>query len=134
MDEFDHVFDTHAAVPNPVDEVRGDALYRVVIPRQNLIVRLNGPWPDIPEDKFLPAVRPYGIFHTGSSIRDLAHGLGHLARGSRRCAQRSLFVRFQGSPEGRVSEVLIATRLLDEQIRLGLRARHHLVSRVGRAG
>jgi hypothetical protein len=68
LDEFDHVFDTHAAVPDPADEVRSDALYRVVIPRQNLVVRLNGLWPDIPEDEFLPAVRPYRILRMAWAI------------------------------------------------------------------
>ena len=124
MDEFDHVFDTHAAVPNPVDEVRSDALYRVDIPRQNLIVRLNGLWPDIPEDEFLPAVRPYGILRMAWAIWREVPGV----------APKGAFsFAFRVRRKGEV-EVLIATRFLAEQIRLGLRARHHLVSRVERAG
>lgn len=48
--------------------MRNDALYRVVIPRQNLVVRLNSLWLDIPEDEFMPAVRPYGILRMAWAI------------------------------------------------------------------
>ncbi len=124
MDEFDHVFDTHPAVPNPADEVRSDALYRVVIPRQNLVVRLNGLWPDIPEGEFLPAVRPYGILRMAWAIWREVPGVA-----PKEAFSFALRVRRKGEVE-----VLVATRFLAEHVRLGLLARRHLVSRVERAG
>jgi hypothetical protein len=124
MDEFDHVLDTHAAVPDSADEVRSDALYRVVLSRQNLVVRLNGLCPDIPEDEFLPAVRPYGILRMAWAIWREVPGVAPKAAFS-----LALRVRRKGEVE-----VLIATRFLAEHVRLSLLARHHLVSREERAG
>jgi len=43
-----------------VGQGQGDALYRVVITRQNIVVRFNDSYPDILEEELLPAVRPYG--------------------------------------------------------------------------
>lgn len=42
------------------DTACGPMLWRVVIPDQNLVVRLNGLDPDAPADRYLPAARPYG--------------------------------------------------------------------------
>lgn len=106
------------------EEVRSDALYRVVIPRQNLVVRQNGLCPDIPETEFLPAVRPYGILRMVWAIWREVPGVV-----PKEAFSFALRVRRKGEVE-----VLVATRFLAEHVRLGLLARHHLVSRVESAG
>ncbi|HZC18456.1 MAG TPA: hypothetical protein VE225_01985, partial [Rubrobacteraceae bacterium] len=68
MSKASDEFDACAAGSGPAGEMRSDALYRVVIPRQNVVVRLNGLWPDVPENEFLPAVRPYGILRMAWAI------------------------------------------------------------------
>ena len=124
MDEFVHVLEAHAAVPDSTDELRSDALYRVVVSRQNLVVRLNGLCPDIPEDEFLPAVRPYGILRMVWAIWREVPGIAPTEAFS-----FALKVRRKGEVG-----VPVATRSLAEHVRLGLLARHHLVARLERAG
>ncbi len=106
------------------EEVRSAALYRVVIPRQNLVVRLNGLYPDIPETEFLPAVRPYGMLRMAWAIWREIPGIV-----PKEAFSFALRIRWKGEVE-----VLVATRFLAEHVRLGLLARHHLVSRLERVG
>jgi len=122
MDWQDEPFGVYAARPNPMDREHSDGLYWVVVLRQNVVVRLNGRWPDTPENEFLPAVRPYGILRMAWAIwREVPD-----------VAPREAFslasrVRRKGE-----ANVLLASGFLAEHVRLGLLARHHLASRIER--
>jgi len=102
---------------------RETPLYRVIVPKQNLVVRLNGLRPDDPEDGYLPAVRSYGVMRTAWAIWREVPGTepGEALRLARR-------VRCDSE-----AEVLVATRSLAEHVRGMLRARHRLVARLERA-
>lgn len=123
MDELGEPFDAYAAGPDPVAGMRGDALYRVVVPRQTVVVRLNGLWPDTPENDYLPAVRPYGMLRMAWAIWREVPDVA-----PKEALSLALRVRRKGE-----AEVLLAVEFLAEHVRLGLLARHHLVSRIERA-
>jgi hypothetical protein len=53
MDEFNDIFDPRAAGSGTANEAREHVLYRLVILGQNLVVRLNGLYPDALEDEYL---------------------------------------------------------------------------------
>lgn len=93
-------------------------LYRVVIPDQKVVVRINGLNLDAPEEDYLPAVRPYGLLRMAwalwRDVPDLEPG-------------RALSLVVRVRREGR-AEVLVATRFLAEHVRARLRARHRLVA------
>lgn len=99
-------------------------LCRVVIPRQVLIVRVNGLRPDDPEDGYLPAVRPYGVLGMAWAIWREVPGMepGEALSLARR-------VRRKGE-----AEVLVSTSFLAEHVRGMLLARHRLVARLERVG
>lgn len=85
------------------------ALYRVIVPRQNIVVRLNGLDPDAPEDGYLPAVRPYGTLRMAWAIW----------RGVPDVAPRSaLSLALRVRSEGR-AEILVAARFLAEHVQGG---------------
>jgi hypothetical protein len=112
-------FDVDAIGPDPGNDAPSDALYRIVLSRQNLIVRLNGLWPDVPEDEFLPTVRPYGVLRMAWAIwREVPNVSPTQA------LVFALTVRRKGE-----AEVLVAIDFLAEHVRLGLLARHHLATR-----
>jgi hypothetical protein len=100
------------------------SLYRVVVPRQRMVVRINGLDLDASPDGYLAAVRPYGVLRTAwaiwREIPDVEPG---------RARALPLHVRRKGD-----TEVMVATRFLAEHTRRRLRARHRLVARLERAG
>ena len=100
------------------ETMRGPALCRVDIPRQDLVVRLNGRDPAVPEDDYLPAVRPYGVVRLAWAIwREVpdVSPRGALSLALRVCREER-------------AEVLVATCFLVEHVRGMLLARHHLVT------
>lgn len=113
-------FDAGAADPGRKSGARNDVLCRVVIPRQNLVVRLNGLSPDTPEDEFLAAVKPYGIARMAWAIWREVPGVA-----PSEALSLALRVRRKGE-----AEVLVATEFLAEYVSLGLRARHRLAARL----
>jgi hypothetical protein len=122
MDWLDEPYYTHAARPNSTDREHSDGLYRVVVPTQNVVVRLNGRWQDTPENEFLPAVRPYGILRMSWAIWREVPDVA-----PREAFSLALRVRRKGE-----AKVLLASGFLAEHVRLGLLARHHLASRIER--
>ncbi|MGE3285815.1 MAG: hypothetical protein AB7J32_06885 [Pseudonocardia sp.] len=50
--------------------------WALVIPRQNVVVRLNGHAPDANPLDYLPAVRPYGVTAMARALRRELPGLG----------------------------------------------------------
>ena len=103
---------------------RSTVLYRVLVPDQNLVVRINGLDPDAPEDDYLPALRPYGVLRMAWAIwREVPD-----AR-----PKESLALAARVRRKGR-AEVLTATPFLAEHVSLRLLARHRLVARLERAG
>lgn len=122
MDWSGGEFDAGAAGPGRESGARNDSLFRVVIPGQNLVVRLNGLSPDTPEDEFLAVVRPYGIARMAWAIWREVPGVA-----PSEALSLALRVRRKGE-----AEVLVATELLAEYVRLGLRARHRLAARLER--
>ncbi len=123
MNQFDDEFDPCAAGSGPAGEMRGDALYRVVIPRQNVVVRLNGVWLDAPKNEFLTAERPYGILRMAWAIWREVPGIA-----PKEALSFALRVRRKGE-----AEVLVASGFLAEHVLLSLLARHHLAARVENA-
>lgn len=107
--------DVDAIGPDPPS----DALYRIVLPRQNLIVRLNGLWLDVPEDEFLPAVRPYGVLRMAWAIWREVPNVS---------PTQVLAFALTARRKGEV-EALVAIDFLAEHVRLGLLARNHLATR-----
>jgi hypothetical protein len=93
--------------------------WRLVVPRQDLVVRLNGRDLDTPEEEYLPAVRPYGVPAMAWALWREVPGLslGPAVALARR-------VRREG--EG---EVLLAGWWRAERVSLALRVRHGLLSR-----
>ena len=103
---------------------RSTVLYRVLIPDQNLVVRMNGLDPDAPEDDYLPTVRPYGMLRMAWAIwREVpdARPKESLALAAR--------VRRKGQ-----AEVLTAAPFLAEHAVLRLLARHRLMAHLERVG
>ena len=111
---------TGACSGDPGPQGWGWALYRVVIPRQGLVVRINGLDQDAPEGDYLPAVRPYGVL-------GMAWAIWREVPGAEPKEALSLARRVRSKGE---AEVLVATRFLAEHVRAGLRARHLLVARL----
>ena len=99
---------------------RGAALYRVVVPRQNLAVRLNGLDPDAPDDGYLPAVRPYGVLRMACAIWREVPDVA-----PKRAFSLTLKIRRKGE-----AEVLVAAAFLADHVGLRLRARHLLSFRL----
>lgn len=102
----------------------GAPLYRVVVPKQKVVVRINGLRPDDPEDGYLPAVRPYGVLGMAWAIW---RGVPGVEPGE----ALSLAGRVRRKGE---AEVLVATWFLAEHVRGMLLARHRLVARLERVG
>src|SRR5918997_1517446 len=116
MDETNHC--SICMRPARLGEMHRDAVYQVVIPRQSVVVRLNGLWPDTPEDEFLSAVRPCGILRMAWAIwREVPDVT------PKEALSFVLRVRWEGE-----TEVLVASGFLVEHVRLRLLARHRLVS------
>lgn len=100
------------------------SLYRVVVPRQKVVVRINALRPDDAEGGYLPAVKPYGVMRMAWAIwREVPGVEPKEALSLARLARR----------EGE-AEVLAATRFLAEHVRGMLLARHRLVARLERVG
>lgn len=53
--------------------------WALVIPRQNVVVRINGRAPDASPLDYLPAVRPYGVTAMALALRREIPGLGLVA-------------------------------------------------------
>jgi hypothetical protein len=125
MDANDHPPDTRPEISGPGREISWEVdRYRVVVPMQNLVVRLNGLDLDAPEDDYLPAVRPYGVLRMAWAIwREVPDVLPGEA------LSLALRVRREGG-----AEVLIATRFLAEHVQGMLFTRHHLATRLERDG
>lgn len=117
--------DPESGRPEGSDPARDPTLRRVVIPRQNLVVRRNGLDPDGPEDGHLASAVPYGIFQMAWAIcwREVPDAT------PKKALSLALRVRREGE-----AEVLVASGLLAERVRLGLLARHHLGTRPERVG
>jgi hypothetical protein len=123
MSKASDEFDACAAGSGPAGEMRSDALYRVVIPRQNVVVRINGLDSDTPENEYLPAVRPYGILRMAWAIWREVPGVA-----PKEALSFALRVHRKGE-----AEVLVASGFLAEHVWLSLLARHHLTARVENA-
>lgn len=109
---------------DPDSEGRDAALYRLVIPSQSLVVRVNGLALDALEGDYLAAVRPYGVLGMAWAIwREVPDAEPKEALS---LARR---VRRKGE-----AEVLVAACGLAEHVRGMLRVRHRLVARLERAG
>lgn len=120
-----NVYD-EAGAPSGDDSRKGwgSTLYGVVIPEQDLVVRINGLNPDAPEADYLVAVRPYGVLRMAWAIwREVPSVEPREALSLARRTRR----------EGE-AEVLVATRFLAEHVGGMLLARHHLVARLERVG
>lgn len=100
------------------------ALYRVVVPKQKVVVRINGLRPDGAEGGYLTAVRPYGVIRTAWAIWREVPGVE--AKGALSLARR---VRREGE-----AVVLMATHFLADHVRGMLLARHGLAARLERIG
>ncbi len=98
-------------------------LYGVVIPQQNLAVRINRLDPDAPEGNYLPAVRPYGVLRMAWAIWREVPGVE-----PEEALSLARWVRWKGE-----AQILMATRGLAEHVRGMLRVRHRLVARLERA-
>ncbi len=101
----------------------GSPLHRIVIPGQDLLVRINGLDLDSPADDYLPAVRPYGVLRMAWAIWREVPGME-----PREALLLALRVRRKGE-----AEVLVATRFLAEHVRGRLLARH-LITQMERVG
>jgi hypothetical protein len=102
---------------------REAARYRLVIPAQSLVVRLNGLDPDAPEDDYLPAVRPYGFLRMAWAVWREVPGVSPKAA-------LSISARIRRDGE---AEVIAAPLLLAEHVRMRLLVRH-LNARLERLG
>lgn len=109
---------------DPGPEGRDGPLCRVVVPRQRVVVRVNGLRPDDAEGGYLPAVRPYGVTRMAWAIWREVPGME--PKEALSLARR---VRREGE-----AEVLSATRFLAEHVGGMLLARHRLVARLERVG
>lgn len=113
--------------PDPREEPgRGGcdrALYRVIVPEQDLVVRLNGRDLDTPAEHYLPALRPYGVLR-------MAWAFWREVPGAEPKEALSLARRVRRKGE---AEVLMAVGFLAEHVGGRLLARHRLVARLERA-
>lgn len=122
MDGFFEGFGARAGYCGSAEEQRSCAFYRVMIPRQNLVLRINGLDPDAPEDEYLPTVRPCGVTRMAWAVwREVPDVSVWEAL--------SLAVRVRREGE---AEVLTASRFLAEHVGLKLLARHRLSTRLER--
>jgi len=104
----------------PPGEGPDAVLYRVIVPKQSLVVRLNGLRPDDPEDGYLPAVRPYGVLPMAWAFwREIPDVPPRVALSLARDVRR----------EGE-AEVLLAAGFLAGHVQARLWARHHVLSRL----
>lgn len=102
------------------DDYWDPALYRLVVPSQDLISRVMGHDPNARPEEYLPVVRPYGLFRMAWAIwREVPDAE---AREALRVARR---VRGEGE-----AEVFKATRSLVGYMRRRLLVRHHLRARL----
>ena len=122
MDVLDDGLDAGAADLGPIGEARESTLYRVLVPRQNLVVRLNGSYPDTPEEEFLAAVRPYGMARMAWAIWREVPGATF-----GEAVSHALRARRDGE-----TEVMISTKFLAEHVASSLAARHRLAVKVRR--
>ena len=98
------------------------ALYRVVVPRQNLVVRLNGIDGESRPEDYLPAVRPYGILGMAWAIWREVPDVP---------PKEALSLSWRIREDGE-AVVLKTSKLLAGYVRGRLRDRHHLVARLER--
>jgi hypothetical protein len=119
MDEFDDACDASVPGTKAAGEVRSHALYRLVIPRQDVAVRLVVLlWPVAPEDAFLSAVKPYGMLRMAWAIwREVPHV----------APKEALTFALEARRKGE-AEALIASGLLAEHVRTSLLVRHRLAA------
>jgi hypothetical protein len=68
----------HRGAPADPVAVNGCPEWALVIPRQDVVVRLNGRAPDANPLDYLPAVRPYGVTAMARALRREIPGLGLL--------------------------------------------------------
>ena len=100
------------------------AVYKVVIPEQRLVVRLMGHDPHGSPEEYLPAVRPYGLLRMAWAIwREIPDAEPKAA------VSLAWRVRREGE-----AVVFRTTRVLAEFVRRRLLLRHHLRTRLERAG
>ena len=95
-------------------------LCRVVVPRQRVVVKVNGLRPDEAGGGYLPAVRPYGVLRMAWAIWREVPGVE---------PNEALSLAWRVRREGE-AEVLAATRFLAEHVGGMLLARHRLVARL----
>lgn len=98
----------------------GPALLRVVVPKQNLVVRLNGLRPDDPEGGYLPAVRPYGFLRMAWAIWREVPGVE---------PKQALSLVWKVRREGE-AEVLVTGAFLAQHVQGRLWACHRLLARL----
>ena len=120
MIEFDEAPGGDGGGCLPTDEGRCPALYRLVVPVQNLVVRLNGLDPDASPDGYLPAVRPYGTLRMAWAIWREVPDVA-----PKRALSLALRARRKGD-----AEVLLASGFLAGHVQGRLRAAHRLASRL----
>ena len=120
MIEFDEMPGGDGGGCLPPDEGRCPDLYRVVIPVQNLVVRLNGLDSDASPDGYLPAVRPYSILRMAWAIWREVPDVA-----PKRALSLTRRVRRKGE-----TEVLVASGFLAGHVQGRLRAAHRVVSRL----
>jgi hypothetical protein len=94
--------------------------WELVIPRQVVVVRLNGRAPDASPLDYLPALRPYGVLAMARALHEEVPDLGRVA--SVRIAVRA--------HRGERAVAAAGTRELLDHIRARLRAYHELVSAI----
>jgi len=112
--------DRHLQTEAKFSETSEGPLYRLVVPRQKVVVRINGLDPDTPEDEYLPAVRPYGAARMAWALWREVPGLSLRA---------SLSLALQVCREGEAG-VLTASRAAVERVGLALLAFHRVGSRL----
>lgn len=100
------------------------ALYRVVVPRQNLVVRINGLDGESRPEDYLLATRPYGILGMAWAIWREVSDVP---------PKEALSLSWRIREDGE-AVVLKTSRLLAGYVRGRLRDRHHLVTRLEREG
>ena len=107
---------------DPSPEGWDSTLYGVVVPQQDLAVRINGLDPDAPEGNYLLAVRPYGVLRMAWAIWREVPGME-----PEEALSLARWVRWKGE-----AQMLVATRGLAEHVRGMLWVRHRLVARLER--
>lgn len=109
----------HRGAPvDPAAAAHRDPTWALVVPRQEVVVRLNGHAPDASPLDYLPAQRPYGVTAMARALRRELPGLGLLP--ALRVAVRS--------HRGTRAVAALGSRADLEEARARLRLGHALVS------